>query len=192
MNSFSKLQMAIREFADIPDELIEQLYAICDEQVIKKGELFIRAGDVPEHMGFNLEGLFRLYYIDEDGNDSTKAFSETGRFVISYSAIVQKRPSYFTIEALKDSRILKFNYWMFDQMIQSDIRWYPFAFKLLESVYVMKELREKSFLLDDAAKRYQEFKQRYADVEDQIKLYHVASFLGITPEALSRIRKMKH
>lgn len=192
MNSFIKFQMAIKEFANIPDELIEKLYAICDEQVIKKGELFIRAGVVPKHMGFNLEGLFRLYYVDEDGNDFTKAFSETGRFLISYSAIVQKRPSYFYIEALQNSRILKFDYWTFDQMIQSDIRWYPFAFKLLESVYIMKELREKSFLLDDAAKRYQEFKERYADVEDQIKLYHVASFLGITPEALSRIRKMKN
>ncbi len=192
MKSFIKLQKAVKELANIPDELIEKLYSICDEQIIKKGEFFIRAGDVPKHMGFNLEGLLRLYYVDENGNDFTKAFSETGRFLISYSAIVQKRPSYFNIEALQDSRILKFDYWLFNQMIQSDIRWYPFAFKLLESVYLMKELREKSFLLDDAAKRYRAFKERYADVEDQIKLYHVASFLGITPEALSRIRKMKN
>lgn len=192
MNSFIKFQIAIKEFANISDELIEKLYAICDEQVIKKGELFIRAGDIPKYIGFNLEGLFRLYYIDEDGNDFTKAFSETGRFLISYSAIVQNRSSYFNIEALQESRILKFDYWTFNQMLQSDIRWYPFAFKLLESVYIIKELREKSFLLDDAAKRYQEFKECYADVEDQIKLYHVASFLGITPEALSRIRKMKN
>lgn len=192
MKSFIKLQKAVKELANIPDELIEKLYSICDEQIIKKGEFFIRAGDVPKHMGFNLEGLLRLYYVDENGNDFTKAFSETGRFLISYSAIVQKRPSYFNIEALQDSRILKFDYWIFDQMIQSDIRWYPFVFKLLESVYLMKELREKSFLLDDAAKRYRAFKERYADVEDQIKLYHVASFLGITPEALSRIRKMKN
>ncbi len=192
MNSFIKLQQAIKELAHIPDELIEKLYAICDEQIIKKGEHFLCAGDETRHMGFILEGLFRLYYIDEDGNDFTKAFSETGRFLISYSAIVQKRPSYFNIEALQDSTILKFDYWIFDQMIQSDLRWYPFTFKLLESVYIMKELREKSFLLDDAAKRYLAFKERYADVENQIKLYHVASFLGITPEALSRIRKAKN
>jgi CRP-like cAMP-binding protein len=192
MNSFIKLQKAIKELAHIPYELIEKLYAICDEQIIKKGEHFLCAGDETKHMGFILEGLFRLYYIDEDGNDFTKAFSETGRFLISYSAIVQKRPSYFNIEALQDSTILKFDYWIFDQMIQSDLRWYPFAFKLLESVYIMKELREKSFLLDDAAKRYLAFKERYADVENQIKLYHVASFLGITPEALSRIRKAKN
>lgn len=192
MNSFIRLQNAIKDIANTPDELIEKLFAICDEQIIKKGESFIHAGDVPMHMGFNLEGLFRLNYVDEEGNDFTKAFSETGRFLISYSAIVQKRPSYFNIEALQDSRILKFDYWAFDKMIQADMRWYPFVFKLLESVYIMKELREKSFLLDDAAKRYQEFKERYSEVENQIKLYHVASFLGITPEALSRIRNIKN
>lgn len=192
MDSYINLRKAIKDLWDLPDELIQQLYGICFETVIHKGEFFIQAGDVPRHMGYNLNGLFRLYYIDEEGNDYTKAFSETGRFIISYSAIIQKRPSFFNIEALQDSRILKFEYEAFDQMIQSDIRWYPFAFKLLESVYVMKELREKSFLLDDASKRYDEFKERYAGVEDQIKLYHVASFLGITPEALSRIRKRKN
>lgn len=189
MDSYNKLQKAIKELSGIPEELIEKLYAICEEQVIKKGEFFVRAGDIPRHMGFNLEGLFRLFYVDEEGNDFTKAFSETGRFLISYSAIVQRRPSYFSIEALQDSCILKFDYWAFDQMMREDIRWYPFANKLLETVYIMKELREKSFLLDDAKKRYQEFKKCYCDVEDQIKLYHVASYLGITPEALSRIRK---
>lgn len=192
MSALLKLHRAIKELADIPEELIDKLYAICHEQIIKKGELFVRAGDVPMNMGFNLEGLFRLYYLDEEGNDFTKAFSEPGRFLVSYSAIVQKRPSYFNIEALQDSRILRFDYWTFDRMIQEDIRWYPFVYKLLESVYIMKELREKSFLLDDAAKRYQEFKERYSEVENQIKLYHVASFLGITPEALSRIRNTKN
>ena len=74
-------------------------------------------------------------------------------------------------------------------MMENDIRWYKFAFKLMESIYVMKELRERSFLLDDAATRYKEFQAYYADIEDQIKLYYVASYLGITPETLSRIRK---
>jgi CRP-like cAMP-binding protein len=192
VDSYTKLHCAIKELWNVPDEFIQQLYSISTERVIRKGEFFIRAGDMSKYMGFNLDGLFRLYYIDEEGNDFTKAFSETGRFLISYSAIIQKRPSYFNIEALQDSHILRFDYGRFDQMIQADIRWYPFAFKLLESVYITKELREKSFLLDDAAKRYREFKERYASVENQIKLYHVASFLGITPEALSRIRNKKN
>ena len=54
---------------------------------------------------------------------------------------------------------------------------------------IMKEMREKSFLLDDATTRYLNFKKEYPDLENKIKLYHIASFIGITPGALSRIRK---
>jgi CRP-like cAMP-binding protein len=192
MDIYDRLQKAINVLAPTPNELIEQLYSICVERRMSKGERFVEAGGIPKYMGLNLGGLFRFYYSDEKGNDFTKGFNKANQFLISYSAIVQKRPSYFNIEAIQNSRILVFEYEHFNEMIQSDIRWYPFIFKLLESVYIMKELREKSFLLDDASKRYQEFREQYAEVEDQIKLYHVASFLGITPEALSRIRNPKN
>jgi CRP-like cAMP-binding protein len=147
------------------------------------------AGDVPECVGFNLNGVFRLFYVDEDGNDLTKGFCTSGKFVISYSALVQQRPSFFHIEALVDTDILQFSYSQWMQMVAEDIRWYPFLFKLLETVYIMKEMREKSFLLDSATDRYLAFQRDYPNLENEIKLHHVASFIGITPEALSRIRK---
>ena len=190
MDSLCMLQKSIKSFdPNIPDSLIKQLFYICVEKAICKGDRFINAGEVSKHMAFNVDGLFRYFYVDERGNDFTKGFGVKNKFLISYSALAQNRPSYFSIEALQDSRILMFDFKAFSTMMEKDIRWYPFAFKLLESVYIMKELREKSFLLDDAATRYKEFKAYYADVEDQIKLYYVASFLGITPETLSRLRK---
>jgi CRP-like cAMP-binding protein len=183
------LAKSMRALLDIPDELVDSLYGICKMMHIKKGQLFLRAGDVSEYVGFNLNGIFRLYYVDDDGNDLTKGFSTVGKFVISYSALVQHRPSYFSIEAVVDTDILRFKYSHWMQLIEQDIKWYPFLFKLLETVYIMKELREKSFLLDDATTRYLSFQRDYPGLEDKVKLYHVASFIGITPEALSRIRK---
>jgi CRP-like cAMP-binding protein len=188
-DSFSQLHQAVRGFdSQIPDSLIAQLYEICLEKTINKGEFFIMAGEISEYMGLNVSGLFRYFYVDRNGRDLTKGFSNPGKFLVSYSAIVQRRPSAFSIEALRDGKILQFPFRRFSQMMDQDIRWYPFAFRLLESVYIMKELREKAFLLDDASTRYMEFKKHFAGVEDQIKLYHVASYLGITPETLSRIR----
>jgi len=183
------LRNSIKSLSNIPDELIDNLFNICKLVHVKKGEMFLMAGDVPAYMGFNLNGIFRLYYIDDNGNDLTKGFSTVGKFVVSYSALVQKRPSYFFIEAMVDTDILHFRYSEWMQMVEKDIRWYPFIFKLVESVYIMKEMREKSFLLDNATTRYLNFRKNYPDLENKIKLYHVASFLGITPEALSRIRK---
>jgi CRP-like cAMP-binding protein len=149
----------------------------------------LMAGEVPSDVGFNLNGVFRLYYIDQNGNDLTKGFSTAGKFVISYSALVQHRPSFFSIEALVDTDIVRCNYDQWMQLAAEDIRWYPFLYKLVETVYVMKEMRERSFLLNSATERYLAFQHEYPDLEDRIRLYHIASFIGITPEALSRIRR---
>jgi len=189
--AFDCFRNSILTISDLPEDLVAQLGSICTPVHFEKGEFFLMAGDVPEHVAFNLNGVFRLFYIDNDGNDFTKGFSTAGKFVISYSALVQHRPSFFHIEALSDTDILRFSYARWMQMVESDIRWYPFIFKLLQQVYIMKEMREKSFLLDSATDRYLAFQKEYPNLENAVKLYHIASFLGITPEALSRIRKKR-
>jgi CRP-like cAMP-binding protein len=183
------LRRAIQSLADVPDQLIDRLIAISSLAHYKKGQTMLMAGEVPSDVGFNLNGVFRLYYIDQNGNDLTKGFSTAGKFVISYSALVQHRPSFFSIEALVDTDIVRYNYDQWMQLAAEDIRWYPFLYKLVETVYVMKEMRERSFLLNSATERYLAFQHEYPDLEDRIRLYHIASFIGITPEALSRIRR---
>jgi CRP-like cAMP-binding protein len=183
------LAASMRELCDAPPQMASSLLGICAPARIEKGGHFVRAGERSRAVGFNLNGIFRYYYLSEGGTDFTKAFSAPGKFLISYSAIAQDRESYFSIEALTDAEILRFDYddWM--GLARRDPGWDRFFFKLVESVYIMKELREKEFLLDDAATRYEAFRRDYPGLEGVVKQYHVASFLGITPEALSRIRK---
>jgi len=187
--ALSLLERSMSALADTPPELAADLFRICAPMRLEKDRHFIRAGDRPEYIGFNLNGILRYYYLDAEGVDSTKGFSTPGKFVISYSALARGRPSYFSIEALTDVDMLRFKYADWMRLADKDPRWHRFFFKLVESVYIMKEMREKSFLLDDASTRYLEFREEYPDLEGKIRLYHVASFLGITPEALSRIRK---
>jgi CRP-like cAMP-binding protein len=178
----------ILRIGHVPEDLLEKFYKITSTAVYKKGDLFLRAGELSDLAALNCKGIFRLYYIDQDGNDFTKGFSTEGKFVISYSALVQRRPSFFNIEAVVDSEVFQFSYSKWRDQMEADIRWYPFAFRLVESVYIMKEMREKSFLLDDAKTRYKDFRNHFPNLEGSVKQYHIASFLGITPETLSRIR----
>ncbi|PWW81637.1 cyclic nucleotide-binding protein [Prosthecochloris marina] len=178
-----------KTISDISDELIQNLFEKSNLVHFEQGELFQRAGEFPKYLGFNLNGLFRLYYIDNEGHDLTKGFSDRGSFVVSYSALVQKRPSHFFIEALVDTDILQFDWSELMEMLENDLRWYPFVFKLVENVYIVKEMRERSFLIDDATTRYLNCKREYPNLESKVKQYHIASFIGITPQALSRIRK---
>lgn len=175
-----------------PEKRADDLLGISTVKSFSKGQRFIDAGEVPEHVGINLAGIFRLFYVNRDGCDFTKGFSTPGKLVISYSALARKRASFFSIEAITPAEILQFRYRDFVELVGKDPGWYPFLFRNLEAVYIMKEMREKAFLLDDATTRYLDFRQQYAGHESRIRQYHVASFLGITPESLSRIkRKLK-
>lgn len=186
---YDKVKKSLNYLYPTDDSLIESFIQITHKTTIKKGQQFVRAGDKPEYVGFNLNGIMRLYYIDDHGNDFTKGFVTEGKFIISYSAQVEKRPSYFTIEAIEDTEILKFKYNDWLKLIDSDSRWYPILYNLVQTTYIMKEKREKSFLLDDAKTRYLEFEKSFPNLINRIKLSYVASFLGMKPETLSRIRK---
>jgi CRP-like cAMP-binding protein len=190
--AYELFREAISTLAETPEEMIRDLYSICTPSHYDKGQYFIMAGETPEDIGVNLNGVFRLYYFDEDGNDYTKGFSTPGKFVVSYSALTQNRPSFFSIEALVDSDILRFRFQRWLVLASRDIRWYKLMFKLIESVYLMKEMREKSFLLDSATDRYLAFRKEYPALESVVKLNHIASFIGIRPESLSRIRRRLH
>lgn len=185
-----------KQFADLmkdrynlTDNHIKAWLAICNHKHLNKGDQFIVADQPSPQIAFNLNGIFRLYYIDKNGNDYTKGFIPENNMVSSYSALIENRGSYFNIEALKDCDVLIFDYDDWKVLMGQDLQWYPLLLSLVEQAYIMKEKREKGFLLDDATTRYLTFRQFYSAIEKDLKQYHIASYLGITPVALSRIRK---
>jgi CRP-like cAMP-binding protein len=84
----------LRSITKIPDEHIKKILAISHIKNINKGECFIREGEISQNFSFILSGLFRYYYIDKKGNDSTKGFFLENSFISSYSALIQKRKSF--------------------------------------------------------------------------------------------------
>jgi CRP-like cAMP-binding protein len=143
---------------------------------------------IPAKIGFNVAGLFRYYYIDDKGNEYTKHFCPENNFIISYRAMLLGCGSGFYVEALEDSSILIADYSLWQKLLDEHICWQIFTKKLLEKVYIVKEKREKELLLDSAKARYITFLNENPGLEKRIKQYQIASYLGITPVALSRIR----
>ncbi|NNF98122.1 MAG: Crp/Fnr family transcriptional regulator [Desulfobacteraceae bacterium] len=179
----------IKTLAPIPDNQIDKLMALTTQKQIRKGDHFLQAGTIPEQFGYNLGGLFRYYYIDQKGNDYTKGFIPENMFVISYSAMLQHTPSYFSIQALEDSRILVIAYKEWQKLIESNNCWISLTKVLVDRAFIFKEKREREFLLDDAETRYRTLLNEFPNLKKRVKQYHIASYLGITPVALSRIRK---
>lgn len=179
----------LKSIAHISDQQIEQLFAISHLKNIQKGHCFIRAGETSGNFAFVIRGLFRYYYLDEAGNEFTKGFFLENSVISSYSALIQNRESYFSIEALEDSQIMVVNYQAWKQIAENELGWKNFLISLLEKGYCIKESREREFLLFDAEARYQSFLRTFPGLEKRIKQHFIASYLGITPVALSRVRK---
>ncbi len=173
----------------LPDNRIDELLSIGKTKSIDAGDYFIKAGEVPYKIAFVGSGLFRYVYTNNKGDEFTKSIIVENLFLSSYSAMIVGMPSYFSIEALEDSQVLEIIWKDFTQLIENDIFWVKFLLKLIEKGFLTKEKRERDLLLLDAETRYKNFLVEFPGMDQRIKQGIIASYLGIQPETLSRIRR---
>lgn len=179
----------IRKLANLTEPEIQEFIDLSKVRSFPAKSHFIRAGQVPAEVGFVLKGLFRYVYISEEGKEFTKAFMPERSFLSSYSAMISKTASYFFIQALENAEILSISYDNWLKLKKLNPKWNLLLVQLLEKGYAVKEKREREFLLLDAECRYRIFLEEFPSLENRVKQHMVASYLGITPIALSRIRK---
>ncbi len=174
---------------NIPDAYKSELTRISKPTRLQKGDCLIRAGQVPKKIAFVVRGLFRYLYIDSGGNEFTKGLIAENEFLSAYSAMIAQTPSWFYIEALEDAEILEIAYadWLILQ--KTDRFWDRFLIAMLEKGFTTKEKRERELLLLGAEARYRIFCSEFPELEKRVSLQITASYLGIQPESLSRIRK---
>lgn len=185
----SDIEHSIEQLTDLTKSEITEFTKISRIKTFEKKSNFIREGQIPTEFGFVLSGLFRYVYITEKGKEFTKGFMPEKSFISSYSAMISKTSSPFFIEAIEQSKVLVISNSKWEKLKIKNPKWNLLLIKLLEKGYGIKEKREREFLLLDAESRYKIFLKEYPNIENRVKLNMIASYLGITPIALSRIRK---
>jgi CRP-like cAMP-binding protein len=179
----------IRAITHLPAEEEAKLVAIVRRQVLLKNDRFLEAGTVPRKFAFVNRGMFRYFYANDKGSEFTKGFFSENAFIISYTAMTGGYGSYYAIEAVEDAEILVIDYAEWKALYNNHPCWSRLLIAMLEKGFAKKESRERELLLHSAEERYRSFLMEYPQLEDRIKQHMVASYLGITPVALSRIRK---
>jgi len=155
-----------------------------------KDEAFIRAGDVPTRCGFVVEGLLCQHYVGRDGDLVIKYFFPENRIAASVSATLLGEPSLFTITAIENSIVLEYDFAAFKSLVREFPDIAEFYIRYMERHWIVeKEPGEIAFRHDDAMQRYVDFIRREPDLHRRLKQHHIAAWLGITPESLSRLRK---
>lgn len=182
-----KVLAAVRRLAPVPPEQWVKLEAHLRPRRLAKGRTFIEPGEPSVEAAIVVSGLFRFYYTDADGREATKAFRGPGEMLAAYAELLDERPSRTTIEALEDSEILVVRYDRFTALYKNHACWQELGRVIAEDHYRQRERREQELLLDSATKRYRTFLEEKPELAAKLPQKLIASYLGITPVALSRI-----
>jgi len=157
---------------------------------LNKGEILYALGEVPTHFAFLHKGLMRAYVADIDGNEFNKNFFSEGRFPGSMTALIKGEVSFLAIEALECCDIIEIDFVQYRKLLFTHPELMTFHIHYLEKHWLLeKETKEIGFLQFEAKQRYLSFLEEYQAILPRITQYHIASYLGITPTQLSRIKK---
>jgi CRP-like cAMP-binding protein len=152
-----------------------------------RGEFFSLAGDITDRLAFVEDGILRVFHTTPDGKEHNKRFFRAGDWVLG--GLSPGRPSIVTVQALVPCRLREIAWSAFEAATRDSLRWARWTTTRLLSYLDEKQAREIALLSTSALERYGIFRREYADVDERIPLHHVASYLGITPTQLSRLRR---
>lgn len=187
LNQITILKDAVYQIYPISIESWNEIISIAYTKEIKKNDFFSKEGDTAKGLGFILQGVFRIYYLDDDGNEWNKHFLQKNGFMATSISIDKKAIA--NIQALTDTLRIHLPYQKLYEFSKQHSDLLLFIQKLSFSYLEQKQQREIDLLSQTASNNYLTFTKQFPGLEDKIQHFHIASYLGITPTQLSRVRK---
>lgn len=156
-------------------------------QVAAKEHL-LQAQGVCREIGFINSGAFRVYYL-LDGKEINTHFCFENEFVVDYDSFLQQKPSRYFIQALENAQIATFNLESLQNAYNQSHNWERFGRMVAEYSYRLTTQRMESFMFMNGEERYLDLLHHQPHILERVPLYHIASYLGLERESLSRLRK---
>ncbi len=173
----------------IPDEMIEHFMELTFEKSFDKKRFLAEAGKDCKYQYFILQGSCYSYYVNEKGDKNAIQFAIENYWITDASSYFTNKPAVFNIETLEPTRALLLNKRNFEKLCETHPLFDRFFRILLQNSLATLHYRIAKTTSEDAKYRYIEFSQLYPHFIQRIPQYLVASYLGIAPQSLSRIRK---
>ena len=187
-----ELIQKVKSIQDLSMEAEEYLFSISTKKTFPKETVLIQQGQNVSKIYFVTDGCLRSYCIDKNGKEHTLQFSIKNWWISDYIAIHNNESATLTVECLKKSTVIEFNAEKLNSIFTPFPEFEPFLRNLLERHVVSLYKRILNQLQLTASERYDLFLEQYPDIEQFTRNYHIASYLGITQESLSRIRVEKN
>lgn len=183
-----KLLKHFRGIQEISDEEIAAIDETMIVQHFKKGAILLKQGQYSSDVYFVLEGIVRQFYI-VDGTEKTSDFFTEGQWVLSTNSVTQNIPSNHFLECCTDCKLIIGNSEKGEYLYKKYPNLETVSRKLMNQIFIEQQSKIETYVLDTPKERYLKLLKSNPTLFQNIPQYQIASYVGITPESLSRIRK---
>lgn len=186
MNKLSLTEYLVQN--GINNDLIQILKSLFTLREYKKGNTLLNMGENTKIVCLILQGIVRGVYIDKEGEEITKCFSKEGEWCCFYN-MLNDRPSEYWIEALEDCQVAEIEVDELRNILKKYQQLQTLYEKLFNNAFMLSDEKGVSFQRMQAKERYLYFANKYPDIEERVNQEYIASYIGITPSSLSRIKR---
>ena len=193
------LRKMISHYVEVTDSEWEKVSKKCVKKTLKKGDIVHYAGDVFSEIWFIRNGLARSYFTDAKGRDYTWQFYFRAKTKHGLNHVMDDSVSYYEnegsllqFEILEDATFYVIGLAELDEIIRKEKKWEHLARVWLHDTYFTATYKRVISLMSETVEeKYKRLLKEYPTIFERVKSYHIASYLGMTPQTLSKLRKVK-
>jgi len=179
----------ILQFGNLNKQQTDFIMGKAKKLELHKEEYFSEAGKIPRYVGFIIEGVVRFCYYNNKGEDITQYFIDENSFVSDQQRFESQMVASEYIQAVTDCKMLIFSKKDWDEIGNTIVGWHAITGLIIKNCLLKTIERRSPLVSEDATTRYLSFIEHFPGLINRIPLSHIASYIGITQQSLSRIRK---
>lgn len=183
------LRQGIKDYVDATDRDIDALFAAMQGKKVKKNSHLIRQGEEPCAFILIEEGVLMTYFTDNTGDDHVLMFGFSGWWTGDIKGITRQGPSEYSVKALTDAYVYEIDFESYESLCRNHPIFERYFRKIFQNSLVTHQKRIMRQISTNAEEKYLAFKSRFPKIELIVAQKHIASYLGITPEFFSSLKK---
>lgn len=186
---FEILKEYISQKTTLTEAEYAQIEAVCIYKKLRKRQYLLQEGDVWKYNAFITKGLMRFYSVDESGRENIVSFAKENWWTGDRASLLTGEPSKNNIDAIEDTELILITKTNFDKLCQEIPALNDMVNAIINKSFITSQNRIHAAIAFTAEQKYLDFVQKYPDLLLRVPQAMIASYLGITPETLSRVRK---
>ena len=187
-----ELQHSIREMIQISDMEMQRLLHDCRVQTYSSKSLLSTPGAIPHEIFYIVQGLVRVIVHDHDGNEHTMHFAMEHQFIADYASYILQQPALYTLQAMEETQVVIMPRsaidWGYAELTEGN----KMGRLIAEFYFIYQENRLRNGYARTPKERYDSITEVFPNLHNRVPQHMIASYLGITPVHLSRLKKADH